>query len=344
MLLPDDSRAEFKALEGALLEDLRPEGALQTLLAHRLVAAAWRLARADRLEFGLLIGGDPRDSPGRALVRDGRAAAAFATLVRYRGGAQAELFRTLKALKELQAAAAAADRAADAMPPEPPVEGTPEPRPGVAALRLPAGRPALPPLGEVARPRVPDRGRNAPLPAHRRCRCDAQRTRAARKRSPMRHRRDAKRTRASAGSEPSGPRGCFLWAAGRSLIPGERLSPGDRGTLQSGLPNEGDATMSAVCQASVLATLTVALLGGAALAAPGDIHRVAGADVVNLRAGPSDESNIRGRVDQGDEVIELTGEGNWVGVRVLDTGEEGWIFGGLLERVARAGSCPATRG
>src|SRR5688572_4251555 len=100
VLLPEDSRAEFKALESALLEDLRPEGALQTLLAHRLVAAAWRLARADRLEFGLLIGADPRESPGRALVRDGRAAAAFATLVRYRGGAQAELFRTLKALKE----------------------------------------------------------------------------------------------------------------------------------------------------------------------------------------------------------------------------------------------------
>jgi hypothetical protein len=162
VLLPDDSRAEFKALQSALLEDLRPEGALQTLLAHRLVAAAWRLARADRLEFGLLIGGDPRDSPGRALVRDGRAAAAFATLVRYRGGAQAEIFRTLKALKELQAAAAKADRAADAMPeppvegtPGPPVEGTPGPRPGAAALRLPAERPALPPLGEVARPRVP---------------------------------------------------------------------------------------------------------------------------------------------------------------------------------------------
>jgi hypothetical protein len=154
VLLPDDSRAEFKALEGALLEDLRPEGALQTLLAHRLVAAAWRLARADRLEFGLLIGDDPRASAGRALVRDGRAAAAFATLVRYRGGAQAELFRTLKALKELQAAAAAADRAADAMP-EPPVEGTPGPRPGAAALRLPAERPALPPLREIARPHVP---------------------------------------------------------------------------------------------------------------------------------------------------------------------------------------------
>jgi hypothetical protein len=74
-----------------------------------------------------------------------------------------------------------------------------------------------------------------------------------------------------------------------------------------------------------------------AQAAPGDIHRVTGAEVVNLRAGPSDESNIRGRVEQGDEVIELTSEGNWLGVRVLPTGEEGWIYGGLLEQVTQTG-------
>jgi hypothetical protein len=108
VLLPDDSRAEFKALEGALLEELRPEGALQTLLVHRLVAAAWRLARADRLEFGLLTDGAALESPGRVLVRDGRAAGVFATLVRYRGGAQAEFFRILKALRALQAEAAEA--------------------------------------------------------------------------------------------------------------------------------------------------------------------------------------------------------------------------------------------
>ena len=77
--------------------------------------------------------------------------------------------------------------------------------------------------------------------------------------------------------------------------------------------------------------------GGGALAAPGDIHRVTGAELVNLRAGPSDEANVRGRVEAGDEVIELTNEGNWVGVRVLPTGEEGWIYGGLLERTAASG-------
>jgi hypothetical protein len=106
LLLPYDSRAEFAALESALLEQLRPEGALETLLARRLIAAAWRLARADRLEFEMLITGDPYKSPGGALTRDGGAERAFATLVRYRNGAQAEFFRMLKAL-EVKAAARA---------------------------------------------------------------------------------------------------------------------------------------------------------------------------------------------------------------------------------------------
>jgi uncharacterized protein YgiM (DUF1202 family) len=98
--------------------------------------------------------------------------------------------------------------------------------------------------------------------------------------------------------------------------------------------------MSGTIRGSVIGLLTLCFVSGAALAAPGDIHRVSGADVVNLRAGPTDTSNIRGRVDQGDEVIELTRDGNWVGVRVLQTGEEGWIYGGLLERVAQSGLLP----
>jgi uncharacterized protein YgiM (DUF1202 family) len=88
----------------------------------------------------------------------------------------------------------------------------------------------------------------------------------------------------------------------------------------------------------------VAAATGAAIAAPGDIHRIAGADVVNLRAGPSDQTNIRGRVEEGDDVIELTREGSWVGVRVLETGEEGWIFGGLLETVSQSGLSPGAEG
>jgi hypothetical protein len=102
--------------------------------------------------------------------------------------------------------------------------------------------------------------------------------------------------------------------------------------------------MSATYRGSVFGMAVLGFLSGTALAAPGDIHRVTGAEVVNLRAGPTDASNIRGTVDQGDEVIELTRDGNWVGVRVLPTGEEGWIYGGLLERVAQSGLLPGDAG
>jgi hypothetical protein len=95
--------------------------------------------------------------------------------------------------------------------------------------------------------------------------------------------------------------------------------------------------MSATYRGSVLGLVVLGFLSGAALATPGDIHRVSGAEVVNLRAGPTDQSNVRGTVELGDEVIELTRDGNWVGVRVLRTGEEGWIYAGLLEQVAPSG-------
>lgn len=98
----------------------------------------------------------------------------------------------------------------------------------------------------------------------------------------------------------------------------------------------------AFCLSAGLLTLP----GAQPLAATGDIHRVAEAELVNLRAGPSNEANVRGRLQQGDEVIELTRDGNWIGVRALATGEEGWVFGDLLEPVARttlgAEAAPAT--
>jgi uncharacterized protein YgiM (DUF1202 family) len=97
--------------------------------------------------------------------------------------------------------------------------------------------------------------------------------------------------------------------------------------------------MSGKMSAGAAFLLGLTMVQGA-VAAPGDIHVVTNAEVVNLRAGPSDETNVRGRVEQGDEVIELQREGNWVGVRVLPTGEEGWIYGGLLETKVRSGLDP----
>lgn len=81
-------------------------------------------------------------------------------------------------------------------------------------------------------------------------------------------------------------------------------------------------------------TLAAGVLGAAAaIAAPGDTYRVTG-ERVNLRAGPSDSANVRGQVLGGEQLLELARDGNWYGVRVLRTGEEGWIFGDLVEPVA----------
>jgi hypothetical protein len=90
------------------MDELAPRGALQTVLAQRIVAATWRLARAERIEVDLFAeNGLPDGSLGLALIRDGNRAGAFDTLVRYRGGALAELWRALRTLKALQAERAA---------------------------------------------------------------------------------------------------------------------------------------------------------------------------------------------------------------------------------------------
>jgi hypothetical protein len=123
-VLPDEDAAAFGALEAALIEELAPgpvgergpnpfpalapEGALQSVLAQRVVAAAWRLSRAERLEAELFAENHlPGRSLGLALIRDCNGARAFDTLLRYRGGTLAELWRALRTLKALQAEQAA---------------------------------------------------------------------------------------------------------------------------------------------------------------------------------------------------------------------------------------------
>jgi hypothetical protein len=107
VVLPEEDAAEFAALEAALIEELAPEGVLQSVLVQRIVAASWRLSRAERIEVELFAeNGLPGGSLGLALIRDGRRAGAFDSLVRYRGGALAEFWRALCTLKALQAEAA----------------------------------------------------------------------------------------------------------------------------------------------------------------------------------------------------------------------------------------------
>ena len=104
VVLPDEDAVEFAALEAALLDELVPVGALQTVLARRVAVAAWRLARADRMEVELFELRSWEDAGlGMALIRDGNGTRSFETLMRYRGAAMAEFMRALKTLKALQA-------------------------------------------------------------------------------------------------------------------------------------------------------------------------------------------------------------------------------------------------
>jgi len=79
----------------------------------------------------------------------------------------------------------------------------------------------------------------------------------------------------------------------------------------------------------------VAVAASAAYAGPGDVLEVT-TDRANLRSGPSDETTVRSQVLLGDELVELRREGSWVGVRVMRTGEEGWIYDNLVNVAAQS--------
>ena len=115
--MPDEDACEYEAHEAALVAELAPDGALQELLARQVAAAAWRLLRADRIEVELFEHQCHGEGDlGLALIRDGYGARTFQTLLRYRGAAQAELWRALRTLKALQAEAAQAQAAGDLGP------------------------------------------------------------------------------------------------------------------------------------------------------------------------------------------------------------------------------------
>ena len=114
VLLDDENATEFRAFQAAARAELAPSGTLQSELVERIVTAAWRARRGDRLEAALLgrhLGpdapdrGDAQAALGLGLMRDGNGPPALETLVRYRGSVLAELFRALAALRLLQAQA-----------------------------------------------------------------------------------------------------------------------------------------------------------------------------------------------------------------------------------------------
>ncbi|HEX5078001.1 MAG TPA: hypothetical protein VFV80_02545 [Geminicoccaceae bacterium] len=131
VLLEDEDAAAFGAFEAALREELAPMTALQADLVARIVVAAWRARRADRFEAAVLgrhlenaelLRRSPQAMLGLGLMSES-GTRAMDTLLRYRGSALAELFRSLAALKMLQAESTmpppALPRLLDAVPNKP---------------------------------------------------------------------------------------------------------------------------------------------------------------------------------------------------------------------------------
>ena len=89
VVLPDEDAVQFQRLEAALLDELAPEGACSPL-ARRVAVAAWRLARADRMEVELFEERRWEDAgAGMALIRDGNGTQ-LRDARRYRSAAMAE--------------------------------------------------------------------------------------------------------------------------------------------------------------------------------------------------------------------------------------------------------------
>jgi hypothetical protein len=149
IVLAEEDAGEFAGLEAAMIEELAPVGVLQTVLARRVAVAAWRIARADRIEAELfaerhVTGG----GLGLALIRDGNGTRSFETLLRYRGAALAEFWRALRTLKALQA-----EQASETGP-------VLRAQPSKARPKAPAARPTL---GHRRQPDEPGRGAARPL-------------------------------------------------------------------------------------------------------------------------------------------------------------------------------------
>ncbi len=76
--------------------------------------------------------------------------------------------------------------------------------------------------------------------------------------------------------------------------------------------------------------LTMPMVAGPAVAAPGDHWTIAG-DNVNLRRGPDTGAEIKRQLSRGQKVVERTQKGDWHHVEVIGTGGLlGWVHASLL--------------
>ena len=95
LVIQPDEQAEFDELQAALLDEIDPRGALETLTFRELLHAAWNLQRLRRIEseFCALGPEEYANSGGEA---------AYDRLSRYQSRAQRAYYRALAELRALQ--------------------------------------------------------------------------------------------------------------------------------------------------------------------------------------------------------------------------------------------------
>jgi hypothetical protein len=99
LVIREDEREEFEALQSSLYDEVQPYSALQSVLFEQLLAAAWNLRRVRRLEAELFDGvKDPMVSEELEPKLE--------RLDRYRARFERTLHRTMKELRACQTDAA----------------------------------------------------------------------------------------------------------------------------------------------------------------------------------------------------------------------------------------------
>jgi len=123
-LLPDENEDQFDAFREGMLRQLQPVGELEELLADRVVATAWRLLRAARIEVqvlernqynlpraDLMARGGHHEDVGYAFFNDARGPDCLGKLSRYESALERGFYRALHELQRLQSV-----RAGEAVP------------------------------------------------------------------------------------------------------------------------------------------------------------------------------------------------------------------------------------
>ena len=101
VVLDVEHKAAFRAMAVALWEDLQPVGAVEGLLADRIIASAWRLRRVHVIE-NELCDDERYEGLGIPFIRDCHGAEAFQKLARYEAAIERGLYRALHELERLQ--------------------------------------------------------------------------------------------------------------------------------------------------------------------------------------------------------------------------------------------------